>query len=267
MSDVAITRTEQYLNSIAEGGSVDIKPVTRKELFLAKAAGMDVETPDPVTREEMYLSKISSGSGGVPINNQDKTITQNGTYTADEGYTGLGTVSVNVEASGGDEKSQLDALIDGSITEISSDAETVRGYAFYACTQLKTAIFRSASTLGWYGLYQCLEAVTVDFLVLTKIESNAFLNCRSLTALLIRNESMCTLGNSNAFNSCCHILGTVDSTYNPDGLKDGYIYVPAALVDTYKTATNWSTYADQFRALEDYTVDGTITGELDESKI
>lgn len=34
------------------------------------------------------------------INNQDKTITQNGVYTADQGYTGLGTVNVNV--SGGD---------------------------------------------------------------------------------------------------------------------------------------------------------------------
>ena len=47
----------------------------------------------------------------------------------------------------------------------------------------------------------------------------------------------------------------------------GYIYVPRAMVDTLKSATNWSTYATQIRALEDYTVDGTITGELDESKI
>jgi hypothetical protein len=39
------------------------------------------------------------------------------------------------------------------------------------------------------------------------------------------------------------------------------------LVDEYKAATNWSTYAGRIRALEDYTVDGTITGELDESKI
>ncbi|MBR6515434.1 MAG: hypothetical protein IKT40_01115 [Bacilli bacterium] len=36
------------------------------------------------------------------INNQDKTIIENGTYTADDGYTGLGTVTVNVESSGGD---------------------------------------------------------------------------------------------------------------------------------------------------------------------
>lgn len=35
-------------------------------------------------------------TGGTTINNQDKTITSNGQYTADEGYTGLGTVTVNV---------------------------------------------------------------------------------------------------------------------------------------------------------------------------
>jgi hypothetical protein len=32
----------------------------------------------------------------------------------------------------------------------------------------------------------------------------------------------------------------------------GYIYVPAALIEDYKAATNWSLYADQFRAIEDY---------------
>lgn len=46
-----------------------------------------------------------------------------------------------------------------------------------------------------------------------------------------------------------------------------YVYVPKALVEDYKVATNWSTLAYKFRALEDYTVDGTITGELDETKI
>ena len=38
---------------------------------------------------------------GAEINNQNKTITQNGQYTADEGYTGLGTVTVNVSGGGG----------------------------------------------------------------------------------------------------------------------------------------------------------------------
>lgn len=37
---------------------------------------------------------------GAQINNQDKTITTNGTYTADSGYTGLGEVTVNVVGEG-----------------------------------------------------------------------------------------------------------------------------------------------------------------------
>ena len=37
---------------------------------------------------------------GSAINNQDKTIIQNGTYVADSGYTGLGTVIVNVPQEG-----------------------------------------------------------------------------------------------------------------------------------------------------------------------
>jgi hypothetical protein len=33
------------------------------------------------------------------------------------------------------------------------------------------------------------------------------------------------------------------------------------LLESYKITTNWSSFATQFRALENYTVDGTITGE------
>ncbi len=43
------------------------------------------------------ITSISGGGGGTTINNQDKTITVNGSYTADAGYTGLGTVTVNVD--------------------------------------------------------------------------------------------------------------------------------------------------------------------------
>lgn len=61
-----ITRKEMIMSGM------DLEPITRKELFLAKAAGMDVETPEPITREEMFLSRIqgdsssggSTGSGG-----------------------------------------------------------------------------------------------------------------------------------------------------------------------------------------------------------
>jgi hypothetical protein len=45
---------------------------------------------------------VGTGGEGVTIRNQSKTFTENGTYTADSGYTGLGTVTVNVETDTGD---------------------------------------------------------------------------------------------------------------------------------------------------------------------
>ncbi len=48
---------------------------------------------------------------------------------------------------------------------------------------------------------------------------------------------------------------------------NGYIYVPSALINSYKSNTYWSQYANQFRALEDYTVDGTVTGAFDYSRV
>lgn len=53
-----ITRAEQIMSG------EDLTPITREEMFLAKATGMDVHTPEPITRREMFLSKISGSSGG-----------------------------------------------------------------------------------------------------------------------------------------------------------------------------------------------------------
>jgi hypothetical protein len=84
----------------------------------------------------------------------------------------------------------------------------------------------------------------------------AFYECKALIALVLRETSaVCTVSSSGIFGS------------TPIANGAGYIYVPAALVDSYKAATNWSAFAAQFRALEDYTVDGTTTGALDEAKI
>lgn len=55
-----ITRTEKLM------AGQQLEPITRKELFLAKAAGMDVETPEPITREEMFLNMMTGGGGGTP---------------------------------------------------------------------------------------------------------------------------------------------------------------------------------------------------------
>lgn len=101
----------------------------------------------------------------------------------------------------------------------------------------------------------CIKLKMLDFHKVTTIGASVFQTDTVLSALIIRTETLCTLSNVNAFTNTPIAKGT------------GYIYVPRNLVDTYKTATNWVTCANQFRALEDYTVDGTINGALDESKI
>lgn len=63
----------------------------------ANIADAIVLTSDVIVKGHTVLGIDGTAeAGGTTINNQDKTITSNGQYTADEGYTGLGTVTVNV---------------------------------------------------------------------------------------------------------------------------------------------------------------------------
>jgi hypothetical protein len=99
-------------------------------------------------------------------------------------------------------------------------------------------------------------AVFVDFPALESFAAAGSFGASKLTTLVLRSES---------------IVGM----YGPGSISipkisggEGWVYVPRALVDGYAKATNWVTVANgRFRALEDYTVDGTISGELDWSKI
>lgn len=152
----------------------------------------------------------------------------------------------------------MDGLIDGSITEYKDNyAETVGQYAFVHCKKLETVVLPNVTSLEQNGFFYCTALKHLDLASVTYMANNCLFVASKLSRLILRNTSgVCTMQTSNVLAYCTLIkTGT------------GYIYVPRALVDSYKAATNWSTYADQFRALEDYTVDGTTTGELDESKI
>lgn len=65
---------------------------------------------------------------------------------------------------------------------------------------------------------------------------------------------------STIFYDCPHLTGDIKSftntvkTYyyaNESGAKDLYFYVPDDLVDSYKSATNWSAYADQIKSISE----------------
>ena len=97
---------------------------------------------------------------------------------------------------------------------------------------------------------------TADLGTVGTIGDRAFNSCFSLHTLAIRKD-----------DTVCALTGQYSLYGSKIENGTGYIYVPSALVDTYKAATNWSNFASQFRALEDYTVDGTTTGELDLAKM
>lgn len=126
---------------------------------------------------------------------------------------------------------------------------------FSGCYALTDVHVPLVQYVGQYMFYQCQQLEKVDLPSANHIHSVAFCYAYRLKAVILRNEQICTLYNSGVFSPSGITSGT------------GHIYVPRALVDSYKAATNWSAYATQIRALEDYTVDGTITGDLDESKI
>ena len=98
-----------------------------------------------------------------------------------------------------------------------------------------------------YMFYYCIVLEKIDITKLASGENynNYFAHsCYSLTKLIIRNMTTIPALSSSAFNNCYHFTGTTDATYNPQGLKDGRIYIPDDKVGELKTATNWSVYAD-----------------------
>lgn len=109
---------------------------------------------------------------------------------------------------------------DGLTTlEVPAGIKTFSTKIFYSCTNLTTLILNAA---------------------VTSIGTQVFYNCKKLTKLVLPNiTTVPTLSNTNAFANTPMASGT------------GYIYVPDDLVESFKTASNWSTYANQIKPISE----------------
>ena len=134
---------------------------------------------------------------------------------------------------------------------ISNSASFVYSSAF-EYKSVQTVDLPNCLYVGNKAFFYCTSLTTVNIPVCTSLYNNAFRNCTNLTTV---NLPSCTDLHSNAFRSCYNLntiymgieLSTVASMRSSNALLDcsalQSIYVPASLVDKYKSATNWSYYS------------------------
>ena len=190
-------------------------------------------------------------------------------------------------SSGGD----LDAYLNGSLTKISSEVQTLRSYAIYGDPNDPTIVsidFPLLERVGNYGIYNLryLETLKVDrlesvgnyflgscsiiseleFPALKTVGSNFLSYCKALTKIDFGSLSDIP---QNSFSSCSALTAVILRSTTPttvpayptdtyggpfgdNAAPNAYIYVPSDLLSTYKASTGWNRISSRIRAIEDY---------------
>lgn len=114
---------------------------------------------------------------------------------------------------------------------------TLEDHAFYGCRNIKTISLPKVTTVGESALSGCERIVSLTLPKVTSIGHYAMNNCVRLEELILSNTSVCTLADADA------LVGTLIAEGN------GKIKVPSNLVNSYKNASGWSTYASKIVAI------------------
>ena len=118
---------------------------------------------------------------------------------------------------------------------------------FYNCkalTSVDISHFNPKSLTNVNAMFQnCtgLTEVDISSICTTKINNSAlmFSGCTNLKKVIINSPSVFPMTNTNFFTNTPIASGT------------GFVYVPNTLVETYKSRTNWTTYANQIKPLSE----------------
>lgn len=112
-------------------------------------------------------------------------------------------------------------------------------YTFANCTSLRRATLNNSGKIGQNAFYGCSNLTSVTFgNNITSIKSRAFSGCTKLASVTLNSTTPPTI-ESNSFQG-------VPSTCK--------FYVPCSAVNTYRTASVWSSYASQIVGFESCTV-------------
>lgn len=127
-------------------------------------------------------------------------------------------------------------------------AITIDHYACNGISQLKKVTLGNVRKIGRNAFDNNINCEEIDISLNENvggdasdgIYNNAFYRNEKLSKLTIRGAALIELESSKAF------AGT---PFDIKSLGNGKIYVDPSMVDTYKTATNWSAFADAIEAI------------------
>jgi hypothetical protein len=145
---------------------------------------------------------------------------------------------------------QCDAFRDCSaLSDVNLPAVTRISASVFEGSKGLTSLYMPSlvNIIDWGYTFNNSNLAKAYFPKLTTITGGSFNSCQKLTTLILGADTVCSLESTNAFQTT-PIAGY---TYLTNG-EMGYIYVPAALVNSYKVATNWARFESQIRAIEDY---------------
>ena len=205
---------------------------------------------------DTYASKINEISTSSAVLGT-KTITENGTYKAsDDNLDGYS--SVEVATSGVDINDYFDTsqyfpnvyshYLGVAVKKIpyfdASKNDKFEAYFYHLENLIELPLLDYSKGTSFANFCMgCSKLQTIDISTAngSKVKNSAsmFNGCSSLIKLIINNPILFPMTNSNMLQSTPIAKGT------------GYVYVPDDMVDTYKSATNWSTYASQIKGMSE----------------
>lgn len=129
----------------------------------------------------------------------------------------------------------------------------IENYAFNGCREITSISFPYAETIGYWSFLSCQKLASLNIPNVREIGEAAFRYCKVLGSITLPS---CTKIGRLAFGNCksgfvMHILSNSVCEAGQDIFDRttvSAIYVPAALVDSYKAASQWSAYADKIFA-------------------
>ena len=140
-----------------------------------------------------------------------------------------------------------DLLVELDLSYLNTENVTNMGYLCGKCLKLENIIglnnFNTSKVERMDSMFDSCKFSKIDISSFSSesLRSNQdmFVSCTNLTTLIINNPNLFEMTSTSMLRNTPIANGT------------GYVYVPDDMVETYKSATNWDTYANQIKGMSE----------------